>query len=1528
MGKYAQFLSESQSPPPRGGGKYSRALGHKYPHAFGATPEPEPEPGPETDSQRYRREAAERAEEIRSKPWSDIFTDPEAARERLSAPLRFILPGLDTASVQAGLEQAFGGENLEERASGVIEFGKGIATPALAAAGTMGVGAVGAAARAGGPAAAAKMLGMLGLEGVGGYALEEKVVRPAIEAVGEKTGLWGPNVSALTSFAGTLPIGITASAASVKGYLNKLHKRKAAAEAAASGLKTPSDTFASPPPLPPRESAPVPGAKITTAAVPEQAVRQTVPESTGRAARVSALDAEIDKTTAELRSIPNPAPEVRRAYEDRLDQLVSQRDQAAAGQPAPAALPPASEAVVEIPRGRARELAAEIEQKLAGNLSKIERARLEAEYASLREYGGSPNEQTEMLLFPERLGPEIEGTLPPEISRGEIPGWKGRAASAAKRAENLAARGGDPAKLQALAEKYRSDLAVRSLPTPAKQADITIPEQAPFPQAGVDLTIRPSERVYSVEGSPVPKEPPVFEGAPPPSRAADLGFEPREVYDPGTQGVLLPSRETLDLNYPTARRLGQRYNRQSRESMAAAEKARGIRDRLANRDLSDVQRARLEEELAKTEALVGRQSDADKEWLEAGQALQQEEPKSFLDYLTKQADDQRKAQKGVTVKEAPSFGGTLPARKWIGDRASGKRTPVETVNPMRKLQLRNRLESLEAIDAAEPVSVRRTDEINRTRAELARIESSEIRVAARRDFASRYEDAKPALRTRNTVEPETPGSTTQGELASDPRAGLRGLVRRIFYDSDWQLRNIASHKDPAIRAQAEPILHDLADRIKSWKVTAGTRASRDYSRLWRIDPDREIGLQWITDEEQLNLRRVIENNDAPINDRVAIIAETFNNIKGTIADTTESMAVQAYDARTQQWRPFMRRTNYAPRIIPSLEKLATDQAVRARVLANMEETLGIDQVLGKRMLDAYVSMRKSRAVDKKGNPLVDWLVETGQATDLLEAARMLEAHVQPRIARSSSLEYARSMDLPFYDPNLKDSLQGWLSSTHQRLAWIEEFGQEIPAKARKAGVEGAKPTRLADVPNAEQEQIYEVRKTLDELLKELEDAAGKEIRDEAAQRMGAVLNRLSDSDMARTVSQVVRTTSLLRLSYLAAENIFQGMLGSMLRGNIDSTLKGLKRSFSDEALRIAVESGSRKPRGDEGLHSVFFGGEDDSLVKMQRAVNVFMKYTGVKGSENWNRQVTSAAGVDYILGLYERLADIGGPSAPARKGAIIGRYDDAGFIQRELKKLQLPVHRDPTDEEMLRAAFMFDRDVNFEVDPWLRPPASNSELGKVVTLFWNWRYQQARLLYNETWARIVRGKKLGDANETIRGFRNLIILATVYPSLGVLARLGRAGARALTAGAGAALAEMQGGYPDPVEGPLEELHDESAMVTYLRAAGQLGAIPAPAGDIIESYLRFGRPPTMTRISGDIPADQAWALFGRPVGKFVKTVGEEMEYGPYGDPVRPLRETGAELIKGAFDAAGGGLKDAGVPASRPFREWVAGHPLER
>lgn len=516
------------------------------------------------------------------------------------------------------------------------------------------------------------------------------------------------------------------------------------------------------------------------------------------------------------------------------------------------------------------------------------------------------------------------------------------------------------------------------------------------------------------------------------------------------------------------------------------------------------------------------------------------------------------------------------------------------------------------------------------------------------------------------------------------------------------------------------------------KVTKATdvgeiQAGKRIARL------QEVNLPKLSREEKFNLLDTLEGRAVPISEKVTKASQTSRGILNELAREAEDIGVLVKEKRTLEptkkiptgltpfqrgrleegkkvfatiEKPFFPRKDFFPHTFPSIETLKKGQ-VREDVIENVIR-LGVKNNVNEanKFLDDYVSFIET---GQRKQSLIDHLVKTGQAKNEPEALRNLQQFRKRTIKKQGSLEFARQIDLPFYDPDPSRVLPTSIVSQSKRLAQISTFGQK--------------------------NQI--INSLINRIRKESGDIDADFTRQAVDRILGIINNQQS---MEAKVSTLLRTIQGFKLGLASIPNMTQGVLNTLLAGDFKAVYAGLKGVLSKQGQQLALKSGATlESTINESLREVGASG---------KALGTFLKATGFSSTERFNRVISANAGADLLRRSFNILKK--NPTDKLARGFI----EDMGInIESLLTKNRVD------EDDILKAAQKFTNITQFRARPQDLPFFASTPTGKIFFQFKNFIYGQSRLLYRTT-IRELKNRNFG------RAARNLLILATVFPLTG------------------------------------------------------------------------------------------------------------------------------------------------------------------
>lgn len=419
--------------------------------------------------------------------------------------------------------------------------------------------------------------------------------------------------------------------------------------------------------------------------------------------------------------------------------------------------------------------------------------------------------------------------------------------------------------------------------------------------------------------------------------------------------------------------------------------------------------------------------------------------------------------------------------------------------------------------------------------------------------------------------------------------------------------------------------------------------------------------------------------------------------------------------------PFQKAENYFPQQFPELKTVSPGGRLRNAVIQNSVDSgyfETVEEATG--VLDDLIEIyKKDGAGISKENGFVQYLIRTKQATDVGEAKRLIDQMIENKsLAKlGSSLENAKVVDNPFFNPYADEVFISYMSNSLTRLSLVDELGVSYKGSS-------------VDFPVV-QKAIDEVRQT-----------QGRVQANNFKKLLEVALERLDNSSSFDEVSRWLRSFNTLKLSYSAIPNSTQGFLNSLLKADMKAAFKGVFGAFTKYGKQIARESGA------DAMNIV-----NQALAQAGqtgRATEKFLKAVGFTQTEIINRRIASLAGKDWASRVFEK--------ALKEKGTYWKSVlEELGInAQKALSRGKL------TDNELLKAALNFSNKTQFLSRPLDMPLFASNAVGKVIWQFKTFIFNQTEFVIKQNlvneWRRGGRGK--------IKAARNLLVLGTIYPMVG------------------------------------------------------------------------------------------------------------------------------------------------------------------
>jgi hypothetical protein len=519
----------------------------------------------------------------------------------------------------------------------------------------------------------------------------------------------------------------------------------------------------------------------------------------------------------------------------------------------------------------------------------------------------------------------------------------------------------------------------------------------------------------------------------------------------------------------------------------------------------------------------------------------------------------------------------------------------------------------------------------------------------------------------------------------------KALKKSVVADTLEQVAPLGWRIEREGQGAGKPLMAALKRASDMGEVSAG-------KRLVRL---MDSGLDKLSREERFNLLDVLEGRADPLNADVLKAYKAARALLDEIAAEAEDLEVLVHSGNRRV--KFEAMEDYYPHMLRGIDALKGGP-VRRDVIDNIVRLKIRDkQADAEAFLDEYIDYMEGGA--NRPNKLLDHMVRTGQADNTADALAKLQRY-RSHVQRHGSIEYAREVNLPFYDPDPKRVLPTHVVGSSIRLAQVAELGQDNQVVNRHVKA-------IADAGgNADW-----TRRAVDKIIGFANGADEKEER----------------------ISRALRSLQGFKLGMAAIPNATQ-TLNTLLETDLPSVAKGIRAVFTSEGRRFAVETGATL---DPVLHESV-----KELASGSRLLERYLKAVGFSAVERANRIIAANAGAAYSQRLLADLKRNPNDKRARVKLTEMGIDADAAISRGKLSA-----------DDVLMAGKKIADVSQFRARPEDLPEFASTPWGKVFFQFKSFAYQQTRFMKRSIADEFAAGH-FG------RGMRNLLILATLFPLAG------------------------------------------------------------------------------------------------------------------------------------------------------------------
>lgn len=451
----------------------------------------------------------------------------------------------------------------------------------------------------------------------------------------------------------------------------------------------------------------------------------------------------------------------------------------------------------------------------------------------------------------------------------------------------------------------------------------------------------------------------------------------------------------------------------------------------------------------------------------------------------------------------------------------------------------------------------------------------------------------------------------------------------------------------------------------------------------------------------------------------------FGDVAAEAQSRGTMVRVPARGGKPSQWVKFESLENYFPQQVAQLDEMRAASGIKKEgrlrewvIRRSVEEGDFRTADDAAKALDGYIEFVDRQGIGiSKENGWIKWMIGSGQAETEAEAKRLMMQifKEQSLVKLGGSLEHAKLVNNPFYNPFPDEVAPLYAMDSITRLENIEQFGVKYTGESAK----------LPSLTKA----IDEVRTT-----------QGRKAAEKFDKFLSIAMNRINTASDEAKLSYFLRATQVPKLAFAQIVNIGQSVINPLLKTDARSTFMGLYKAFSNKGVQRALESGAT-------IQSVFN--------EMARATaaggsfgDKFLKVTGFIWTEKFNRTVAANVGTEWATRNFEKL--LKNPT----KQIYRFRLQELGVnVEAALKRGAL------NGNDLLKAGQQIAEKTQFRSRPLDLPYWASSNSGKLFWQFKNFSYQQFRFLYENLADEVKRGN-YG------RAARNVMVLGTVFPMVG------------------------------------------------------------------------------------------------------------------------------------------------------------------
>lgn len=328
-------------------------------------------------------------------------------------------------------------------------------------------------------------------------------------------------------------------------------------------------------------------------------------------------------------------------------------------------------------------------------------------------------------------------------------------------------------------------------------------------------------------------------------------------------------------------------------------------------------------------------------------------------------------------------------------------------------------------------------------------------------------------------------------------------------------------------------------------------------------------------------------------------------------------------------------------------------------------------------------------------------ITPARATELYETFRN-----DLKSAQFGHLEKAREIELPDYRRDVEVAIEYIIGASH-RLSWVEQFGKDTFIGIGK----GFEPEKVVEIVGRMPDKVTFMGK----------EEYPRKIAREVIKRIG---DRKVRSALER-LGQNLRTIQAAKLAFSAIPNFFQWFTNTWPKVGTKNMITAVWQRLSKEGREFAEISGAI------GSHRAMELAEIKRSGILGKIAEIYLRIILFSGTERNNRILTALAGRAYVKGIAQKLM------ASQGSGIKAAWYKwRTPYFENELRKMfinpdDLLKNGMLSEQNLKDAAYSISLITQFSARPGYIPSTWSGEMGRFLTQFKNFAYNQSSLLWNE-----------------------------------------------------------------------------------------------------------------------------------------------------------------------------------------------------